>query len=189
MNREQWLTSLAKKIEPMFKGHGTVPSYRVSCSWPSRSALSTKKRRIGECWPPECSKDKTVEIMITMAEDDRAIVAAVLVHELVHAVVGNKHGHKAPFKRVAVAVGLEGKMTATTAGKELAKRLNVLMAKMPKYPHARLDRSANKNIKKQGTRLLKAICDCGYTVRVTKKWAEMGSPICPLCEVSMTMED
>jgi hypothetical protein len=36
---------------------------------------------------------------------------------------------------------------------------------------------------KQGTRLLKAMCaheECGYTVRVTSKWLEIGPPHCPV---------
>jgi hypothetical protein len=34
--------------------------------------------------------------------------------------------------------------------------------------------------KVQTTRMKKAVCDCGYTVRLTKKWMdEVGLPICP----------
>lgn len=34
---------------------------------------------------------------------------------------------------------------------------------------------------KEGTRLKKAFCEtCGYTVRVTQKWIEVGPPHCPL---------
>lgn len=34
---------------------------------------------------------------------------------------------------------------------------------------------------KQSTRLIKAYCDeCGYTVRVTRKWIRVAFPICPL---------
>lgn len=33
--------------------------------------------------------------------------------------------------------------------------------------------------RKQGTRLLKAYCEkCGYAVRVTKTWLEVGMPSC-----------
>lgn len=36
--------------------------------------------------------------------------------------------------------------------------------------------------KTQSTRLLKAACSsCGYTVRVTKRWADKGLPPCPTC--------
>jgi hypothetical protein len=34
--------------------------------------------------------------------------------------------------------------------------------------------------KKQSTRMLKAECpECGYTIRLAKKWAEVGLPSCP----------
>jgi predicted peroxiredoxin len=87
-----------------------------------------------------------------------------------------QHGHKAPFARIAKRVGLEGKMTATHAGKTLAQRLNALAAEIGPYPHASLDMS---QVKKQGTRLIKLVCaDCGYTVRTTAKWIEIGLPTC-----------
>lgn len=39
---------------------------------------------------------------------------------------------------------------------------------------------ASSRPKKQTTRMLKACCsDCGYTVRVTSKWLEVGPPHCP----------
>src|SRR5919109_3178501 len=35
--------------------------------------------------------------------------------------------------------------------------------------------------KKQSTRLLKAECpECGYTIRLTKRWAALGLPSCPI---------
>lgn len=41
--------------------------------------------------------------------------------------------------------------------------------------------------KKQSTRMIKASCpECGYTVRVTRKWLDTaGAPICPACEEQM----
>jgi len=183
INREEWLTRLAKQIEPMFGM--SIPSYRVACSWPSKSATSAKNRRIGECWSPDCSEDKTTEIMISMGIDNPATVAETLTHEMVHAIVGNKHGHKTPFKRCAIGIGLEGKMTATHAGTELKERLNALIEDLPPYPHARITAT---NKKKQGTRMLKASCKCGYTVRLTQKWADLGAPICPLCNIPMIMD-
>ncbi len=183
MNREQWLTELAVKIEPLFDV--PLPSYRVACSWPSKSATSAKNRRIGECWAAKCSEDDTTEIMLSMAIDDKLQVAETLVHEMCHAVVGVEHGHKAPFKRVALAIGLEGKMTATHAGTELSERLNDLIAELPEYPHAKIN-AANSGKKKQSTRMLKVVCECGYTVRMARKWAEVGLPLCGQCQVAMS---
>lgn len=28
--------------------------------------------------------------------------------------------------------------------------------------------------------MLKAECGCGYTIRITRKWAQLGLPCCPL---------
>jgi hypothetical protein len=42
--------------------------------------------------------------------------------------------------------------------------------------HARLDLSGRR---KQSTRMLKLECtNCGYTVRTTQKWIEVGLPTC-----------
>jgi hypothetical protein len=42
------------------------------------------------------------------------------------------------------------------------------------------DAPASSRPKRQGTRLRKACCtSCGYTVRVTAKWLEIGPPHCP----------
>jgi hypothetical protein len=88
-----------------------------------------------------------------------------------------RNGHKGPFRKIAKKMGLEGKMTATHPGAELAEHLNALCVKIGPYPHASLDRS---QAKKQSTRMLKLECaGCGYTVRTTAKWIEAGMPTCP----------
>jgi hypothetical protein len=46
------------------------------------------------------------------------------------------------------------------------------------YPHAALN--VGRVLTPQSTRMLKASCHCGYTVRLTKKWADAGLPCCPL---------
>ena len=105
-------------------------------------------------------------------------MGAVLVHELVHHAVGVEHGHKGPFRKCAVAVGLVGPMRATTAGPALASRLHALAESIGPYPHAQLD--ANAGRKKQTTRMLKVTCaDCGCIVRMTRQWLdEVGAPTC-----------
>ncbi len=177
MNREQWLTKVAKRLEPLFrKIDAKLPPYRVSCSWPSKGVLAGA---IGQCWSPEASADNTTEMMLSMSIADPIRVAETLVHEMVHAAVGVEHGHKAAFRKVALAVGLEGKMTATHAGEDLIAHLNEISEKVGKYPHSPLDGSTEK---KQKTNLLKAECsECGYLVRVTQKWVDVATPICPVC--------
>jgi len=91
--------------------------------------------------------------------------------------VGVEEGHKGKFPRLAKAIGLEGKMTATTAGETLAARLRAMTDAIGPYPHAELTHSNAP--KKQGCRLLKVVCECGCVVRMTRKWLdEVGPPTC-----------
>ena len=109
---------------------------------------------------------------------------ATLTHELVHAVDDCQNGHKAPFKRIATSVGLEGKMTATHAGERLNAQLVELAESLGTYPHSLLTPPDPK--KRPGSRLLKCSCSaCGYTVRVTRQWLDTGAPICPCNSESM----
>lgn len=117
-----------------------------------------------------------------------ARIVDVLAHELAHAIVGVEAGHKAPFKRAAVAVGLTGKMTATVATPELDAWSATLIGNIGAFPTGGLNESGRK---KQGTRLIKAYCPaCDYTVRVTMKWInEAGAPICPVDHTQFTWEE
>lgn len=129
MNREEWLNNLTEKMRPMYHDAlAVVPQkIRLTCGWPSRRAISP------------CLSDPFK-------------VAEVLAHELVHA-TGQK-GHKAGFRRVALAMGLEGPMRATHAGDSLAERLNALISEVGPYPHAELDKEQSPH-KKDTTRMLK----------------------------------
>lgn len=186
--REEWLKWLTHSLRPLFSQHGAeIPQkVRTSCGWPSRLAMSKSKRRIGECWSDKRSADKHHEIFISPTLSEPIHVAETLVHELVHAVVGIEHGHKTPFRRLALAVGLEGKMTATHAGQELRNLLDRLTTEAGPYPHGEV--SFDQEEKKQSTRLLKVECPgCGYVVRVTQKWLDVGLPSCPCGNVMDTV--
>lgn len=186
-NREAWLTELAFRLQPI---HGKkLPKIRVACAPPStRARAKAGKRRVGECWPAEHSKDGTFEIMISPVEDDPVEVAETVLHECLHAMLPPGTGHKAPFARLAKSIGFEGPPTQTPAGPELKAKLKEITDELGPYPHAALDLSGRK---KQGTRLLKVCCpECGYVIRVTNKWIEeAGYPICPQCNVEMGEED
>jgi hypothetical protein len=175
--REAWLIKATSKLTPHFTSKGyTLPPVRVSTGFTgSRSG----NKAIGSCWAKEAATDGVHQLFISPVIADSVEALAVLTHELVHAAVGLKAGHKAPFKRCATAVGLEGKMTATTASKHLVETtLKPIISQIGDYPHAALTPSLSGK-KKDGTRMLKAMCpSCGYTVRVTKTWAEIGMPTC-----------
>ena len=182
MTREQWLLEMVERLRTLFDqaGYPLPPHIRVSCGWPTQRALAPtgKNRSIGQCFSTACSADGAHEVFVSPALDDKQRVAEVLVHELCHAVDNCQHGHGPEFRKIAAAVGLEGKMTATVAGSELTERLNALMSRMPGYPHRTLDVRLNE--KKQGTRLLKIVCPaCGYTARTNRQWLSRGLPTCP----------
>jgi len=184
MNRETYLENAIAELRPLFKAQGaTIPKkVRVTCGWPSKSAGRSSKRRIGECWSADASGDKTVEVIISMVIDQPLAALDILTHELVHAAVGNECGHKGPFRKLALALGLTGKMTATVAGETLTKELKAIVKRLGRYPHSSIDFSSRKI---QSTRLLRAKCcdtDCGMIFRTTSKWLEIrGALDCPIC--------
>lgn len=190
LNREAWLYAVAERMWPMLLKHGGAKpkSYRVSCGWPSKSALlraSSKSRRIGEAWHAG-SGDDSREIFISPALENPVAVADVLLHEMIHAALPGEVGHRAPFPQIAKKLGLEGKPTATYAGEALAQVLAEITAEVGPYPHAKLDATPHR---KQGTRMMKVQCpDCGYTLRTTRVWLEVGVPTCP-CGATMESDD
>ena len=188
VTREQWLNAGVEQLRAVFKqADYKVPAkVRVTCGWPSRSALARKSQRIGECWSSNNSVGKFFEIFISPTISDSVRALDILAHELVHATVGLKAKHGAQFKKCAQAIGLEGKMTATHAGAALTKTLTGIVKKIGKYPHKELKHSTNGE-KKQTTRLVKVACpECGYIARVTRVWLDtVGAPLCPSDEVPL----
>jgi hypothetical protein len=181
MNREQWLHTLADRMAPLFAEAGAaVPTtVRIACGFPSVSPLGRRKRRIGECWHPSTSVDKkTIQVFISPVLAKPEEVAETLLHELVHAVVGAGHGHKGPFVDLCKKLGFTRPWTSTPAKPELKARLNAILAGMEAYPHVAMD--ATKERGSVGSRLRKAACpECGYTIRVTRQWLNVGLPTCP----------
>jgi hypothetical protein len=193
-HREAWLHAAIDAKRPIFAKHSaTIPSnIRVSCGFPSVAGRSGLKRQtIGECWPASASKDGSWEILVspTLAEPMR--VLGVLAHEVIHATVGLEVGHRGAFKRLALAIGLTGKMTATTEGEEFIRTFTPVLDNLGPYPHAELDARRRRpnpgeppqssGPKAQRTRLHKVMCrQCGYVARVTLKWLNEGMPICPV---------
>lgn len=179
--REEWLNKALKLCSTWLQLTANVecPAItRVSCGFPGGGSA---RKRIGECWPDSASADAATEIFISPVLADSNQVLATLLHEAVHAAIGCKHGHKGPFKRVAVLAGLEGKMTATTASVKLIETVFPgWMIELGAYPHAQLSLLGRK---KQSTRLIKCTCPaCGYVVRTTQKWIDKGAPYCATCE-------
>ena len=185
--REAWLNAVATGMAPLFdRLDAPLPGHvRVAIGFTS---TGRKGKSIGECWDNRRSADGHFEIFIRpdLAHDPEAMpsqIAAILAHELVHAAVGIPAGHGKLFKRVAVGLGLEGPMRATTPGAAFLSTIAPILAEAGPLPHARLNTTAETTApKKQAARMLKCECaTCGYTVRTARKWLEqIGPPVCPV---------
>jgi hypothetical protein len=183
VHREAWLHAVASGLAGTFAslGHSIPGKVRLACGFPSRAALNgVRNQRIGECWSNTSSGDDHFEIFISPVIADPMRAAGVLAHELCHAAVGVKAGHKGPFAKLARALGLEGKLTATTEGEAFKRLVTPILEAAGPYPHAELHAMTNGR-KKQVTRLIKCECaTCGYVVRTAQSWIdEKGAPHCP----------
>lgn len=183
MNREAWLEAAVEDLRPIFLGAGhTIPEIRVSVGWPSSRGLSGKKRVIGECWAGHVAADGKPQIFISPLLDDVKCpqgVLATLVHEVCHVAAGPEAKHGPRFVKVMKKLGLEGKPTSTTAGADMLVRFEAILAKLGPFPHSKL--VPTKEPTKQTTRMRKCECEgCGFLVRLTQKWLDVGQPICPV---------
>ena len=159
MNREDWLTAAAQEAAPAFELAGTpLPKIRITCGFPS--TWSPSKQTLGECWSDKASADGVFEILISPTLADSGAVFAVLLAQLC-----------AASKVGTVNMGLDGH------GGMADGRWDSVIEELGVYPHVAIV-VGSKPV--QTTRMLKAVCpSCGYTVRLTQKWATLGLPKCP----------
>lgn len=183
--REQWLLQAVKLLTPDFKRAGVeLPPVRVSVGWPG--GRGNKQNVIGQCWMPSAVEDGVPAIFISpvLTEKSPERILGVLIHELVHA-VGNP-GHRGGFAKLAANMGLIAPWPATGESDILKAHLEKLAKKLGPFPHAvitpvrGLGGVGPERPPVQGTRMLKVQCpSCGYIVRTTRKWLEVGNPSCP----------
>lgn len=206
LNREGWLTAFANEVAPIITSRTglRVPmdKIRVSCSFPRTRTTPNRKGgyTTGVCMHGSGHKSGLHELFINPlkanvlpVKDGDQGVGDILIHEMLHACLDVKVGHKAKFAKAAKDMGLEGKPTSTTAGPEAKAIIQSIVDKIGDYPHEALDGEWGK---KQTTRLLKVQCvDCGYineagngyTARITMTWIEnAGLPTCP-CGAIMSL--
>jgi len=181
--REDWLLQLARLMQPIIaeRTGATFPPYRVTCGFPSKGGMLGKKTRVrGQCWSAAASDDQHAEIFISPVEDDRATIAAILAHEMIHAAMPEA-GHKRPFQIAAAKIGHIPPFTTSEPTPAFMAWAQPLLDQLAPYPHRRLNAMAPvAQKKKQTARMLKCECpECGYTVRTARKWLEeKGAPFC-----------
>jgi len=171
VTREEWLESVGAKTAKLL-GPAVPPLY-VSVGFPKGSR--GKHKAIGQCWAGEQSADKRPHIFVSPELADPVQVAAVLLHEQVHAAVGCKVGHKGAFVATAKAAGLCKPWTATTPNPELSAKLERITASCGPYPHAML--SVSDRVK-PGSRLRLWQCECPVKVRVASNSFEATCNLC-----------
>lgn len=145
-------------------------------------------------------------------QSDWTQVAGTTIHELAHVIAGPMAGHGKEWKdackelglRVPKAVGhtyrlsgfepkIRQAITATALPTDgtpmsIASQLGIL-GMLPKEKPCSVGIGTRGGTSRgigSGSRLKKCECpDCGYTVRVTQKWIDIGLPICPTDKVDM----
>jgi hypothetical protein len=140
MTREEWLNK-AKEIliDSVFSGIDVPENIKVSCGFAGvgkpKKMAGFKVHVLGVCCPSEFSTGGFTEIFIDPVLDESSRVLDVLVHEMIHAILGSGKGHGKEFKKIALSVGLEGKMTSTVAGENLKVKLDNIVEEIGEYPH------------------------------------------------------
>ena len=186
MNRETWLAHLVSKLhQHVFapKGYTLPTGLKCSVGFPIREKGG---QVVAQCHPPKSSTGGFHEIFISPRVDSTEEVAHTIAHEICHAIVGTEHGHAGPFRQIIRRIGLTGKPTATEAGPEFTRNMAEALKELGPYPHMKMTPGIG-NIKKAPTRLLKAFCtECGYTIRITRLWADAGLPMCPNIDCTLS---
>lgn len=132
--REQWLTHVAVLLRAWFSARGYEIPLRVRLGV---GALTGGRRTLGVCHT-DPDRDGFRHITISPFIDDPVLVAATLVHELIHALLPADEVHGPRFAAAARALGLEAPWTGVTPGAALAAELRVIVRRVGPYPHRAL---------------------------------------------------
>ena len=177
MNRETYLEAIIKKAIPLFDNVGFKISdienkLKVSCSF-IQGVRGSKNKAVGVHYNESVSADGYHEMMIEPSISDSQEAIGILIHEMTHAIQRHMYGytvraHGKEFRKIALAVGLCGKMTSTDSSPELIKTIDSWITELGNYPHSKM--TLNPNRKKQGVRNLKVECQsCEWSFRTSNK--------------------
>jgi len=173
--REEWLMAAVAVFRTWFEEEETpLPEVvRLSVGY----AKGAKANTIGWCYRKGAAADEIHQIYISPTLTDPVDVLSTELHELCHAATDG-HGHDKVFGKIARAVGLTGKLTATVPGDDLRKELTELAEQLGVYPHAKLTHTQTFKGKhdKYNTKLACVICDFKITSVSRKMLDEWGAP-------------
>ena len=182
--REDWLMQASKLIETQIlspQGASMPEKYDIGVGFPSVT------KAIGQAWSKDASVDEnTYHILIapTLGNKDIINMLQVLLHEMIHCSVGIDQKHGGEFKRVARAVGLEGRLTATyvSEGSDLYNQLKSVSEQVGwEYPHQEIVLKP-KETKPRAKNFVQLVSPNNpeYIVKMKKDIYEaMGAPVDP----------
>jgi hypothetical protein len=108
---EAWLDEAVRLLRPVFAGAGhPLPPVRVSVGFGDAGFRPGRRSNPDSvCYPRWMSADGVNQVFVSPVRTEPDEVLRLLTHELVHAVDDCRHGHGAPFRRIAEAVGLDAR--------------------------------------------------------------------------------
>lgn len=202
--REGWLLNATTAMRNWFIEVGMPLPERIYVS-PGFGHGAQRESAIiqGQAWASWKSADGVSQIFISPVLVKGADVLDTLLHLLIHVADDLQSGHRGRFAEAATRLGLIGKPTEMLASPQLRDKLELLAFELGPYPHSELrvdakapslispdgDRPGATLVLEHGTsgkrpdhnRQRKAVCDagCGYTIRASRKWFDVGLPTCP----------
>lgn len=161
-------------------------------------ASAGRRSALGWFWGDSWHQKKAAwhEINLCAEHLDTCDVGELIIHELAHAEnhtlgirdCSGSQCHNKHFKSMAERLGLVVKPRDKRYGygfTELGEEAKSFLCKI-NFDRTVFQRHRNKHVgkaKSGGTRLLKCECpECGYTIRTTQKWIDVGLPTCPCGE-------
>jgi hypothetical protein len=207
--REAWLEAATDEFRTRFIEVGLPLPERVHVSVGFSAGSRAENRQIlGSTWKRKASADGVNHVFISPEIATPTKVLETLLHELIHVADDVESGHRGRFAEVAVRFGFDGPMTSTPAGIALTAELMTIADALGDYPHGKLtipvraSRGAAAPVGASGkvtsgpapqaNRYIKVICMndvCvgfnGYTVRLVRKWLDVGLPGCGICGMPM----
>lgn len=168
--RDEWLLAAKRILDDALTSAGLKPAdVRASVGFPVGNRGGKNGKSIGICHYD--AKDKTPQVWIHPEIDDPLRVLDILAHELIHAYLPMGAGHGPKFGKPARHIGLDGSLTATTAGPEFSAIAQNVVEVLGDYPHSKLTYEAARG-RKQTTRQILVDCPCGIKYRASRKVLE-----------------